>query len=234
MFGEAVTRKLLLGIPKMVSVSLTLSIPNRTWIGSVSREFPDARFRVHSAQSCGGLGIGVVELLSQNPGAVVREIRQYDAVRTIEVFLQEDDRALLQLEAENPILLRLLDRTGVPVQTPFVIADGRVNWELTTTQDRLSSLATTLERSDLEYILERVTDRHQFDTILTDRQDEVLETALEQGYYDSPRRCTQEELADHLDLAKSTCSELLHRAEERVLKRFEAEPLEEATTKRSA
>lgn len=210
----------------MVSASLTLDVPERTFIGAVSREFPDARFQVRSAQSCDGVGIGVVELVASDPDAVVRAMRRYDTVHTVEVFLRHDDRALIQIEAEQPILLRLLDRTGVPVQTPFEIRDGEVDWTLTTTRNRLSALATTLDRSELEYVLEYVSEHAQFGHILTDRQGEVLDTAIESGYYDSPRRCTQEELADELDLAKSTCSEILHRAEERVIKRFEAGKVE--------
>ncbi|WP_396890915.1 helix-turn-helix domain-containing protein [Natronomonas sp.] len=48
----------------------------------------------------------------------------------------------------------------------------------------------------------------------------MLSTVADRGYYDTPRRCTQEDLADALGIAKSTCSETLHRAEEWVIKRF--------------
>lgn len=48
----------------------------------------------------------------------------------------------------------------------------------------------------------------------------LLREAVERGYYDTPRRVTLVELAEELDIAKSTCSEILHRVEEQVLKRF--------------
>lgn len=44
--------------------------------------------------------------------------------------------------------------------------------------------------------------------------------AVEAGYYDTPRTCTLTELADEVGLAKSTCSEILHRAEEIIVKEF--------------
>ena len=49
---------------------------------------------------------------------------------------------------------------------------------------------------------------------------DLLGTAIERGYYDTPRTCTLTELADAVGLAKSTTSEKLHRAEEKVVKEF--------------
>jgi predicted DNA binding protein len=205
----------------MVRASLTLTVPERTWIGAVSRQFPDARFRVRSAQSCDGLGVGFVELRADDPEAVVAEIERYDDdVRTVEVFDCDGERALAQIEAEAPFLLRVLDRTGVPVEMPFEISDGEVDWAVTTTRNRLSTLADELDRSEVGYMVEHVREETAFEDVLTDRQQEVLASAIDAGYYDSPRRCTQEALAADLGMAKSTCSEILHRAEERVIKQF--------------
>jgi predicted DNA binding protein len=55
---------------------------------------------------------------------------------------------------------------------------------------------------------------------LTDRQRWLLHEAMERGYYDTPRRITLVELADELGIAKSTCSETLHRCEGRVMEQF--------------
>ena len=54
-------------------------------------------------------------------------------------------------------------------------------------------------------------------SLLTDRQLEVFETAVEQGYYDIPRRATHKDIADGLGCAPSTVDEHLRKAESRVL-----------------
>lgn len=199
---------------------MTLTVPERTWIGTVTRKFPDAQFHVRSVQSCDGVGVAFVEIVTPNSPAILQEMRGYDVVQTVEVFQQNDSRALVQIEADGPVLLRVLDKAGVPIETPFEINDGEVTWQLTTTRNRLSALATELEDSEIGYLVEHIWDSAQFDRTLTDRQQELVETALESGYYNSPRECTQEGLAAELDMAKSTCSETLHRAEERIIKRF--------------
>jgi len=43
---------------------------------------------------------------------------------------------------------------------------------------------------------------------------------VELGYYDVPRRFTLTEVADHVGIAKSTCSETLQRVERTVVREF--------------
>lgn len=48
---------------------------------------------------------------------------------------------------------------------------------------------------------------------LSPRRQEVLETAQKMGYYDTPRRCSQRELAEKLQIRQATVAEHLQRAE---------------------
>ncbi|WP_211694350.1 helix-turn-helix domain-containing protein [Natronomonas salina] len=52
---------------------------------------------------------------------------------------------------------------------------------------------------------------------LTDRQFEAVETATELGYYAAPREASLADVADALDVAEGTASELLRRAESRLM-----------------
>jgi predicted DNA binding protein len=52
---------------------------------------------------------------------------------------------------------------------------------------------------------------------LTDRQREVLETAVEEGYYEVPRRATHEDIAEEVGLSAGTVGEHLRKVEGRVL-----------------
>ena len=58
---------------------------------------------------------------------------------------------------------------------------------------------------------------------LTERQYEVLRTAFERGYYDWPRGCTGEEIADDLEITSATFSEHITAAERNVLSALFAE-----------
>lgn len=52
--------------------------------------------------------------------------------------------------------------------------------------------------------------------LLTDRQREVLDVAMELGYYEVPRRTTHREVADRLGVSVATVSEHLQKIEARV------------------
>lgn len=53
---------------------------------------------------------------------------------------------------------------------------------------------------------------------LTDRQNEILRTALAAGYYDIPRRATQRDLATDLGLSRGTVGDHLRRAEAKLIR----------------
>jgi DNA-binding CsgD family transcriptional regulator len=55
---------------------------------------------------------------------------------------------------------------------------------------------------------------------LTDRQQQVLRTAIERGYYDVPRDVTYEDIARDLDCSASTVGQHLRRIEARILSKI--------------
>lgn len=56
------------------------------------------------------------------------------------------------------------------------------------------------------------------ETLLTERQREVVRTAIRMGYYDVPRTVSQDEIATELNCAPSTTAEHLRKAESRVIR----------------
>lgn len=52
---------------------------------------------------------------------------------------------------------------------------------------------------------------------LTDRQKEIVRAAIGAGYYDIPRRATQQDLAAELELSQGTIGEHLRRAEAKII-----------------
>ena len=59
-------------------------------------------------------------------------------------------------------------------------------------------------------------DKASFTRLLTTRQQEVLEAAVEVGYYNAPRQSTLEEIAEVVGIAPSTAGEHLRKVEEQV------------------
>ncbi|ELZ22304.1 bacterio-opsin activator-like protein [Halosimplex carlsbadense 2-9-1] len=75
---------------------------------------------------------------------------------------------------------------------------------------RIDRLARTGDGEDDDLVL---VDRGR----LTDRQQEVLETAMEMGYFERPRSANATEVAERLDISPSTFAEHLASAQSKVL-----------------
>ncbi|ELY72096.1 Bacterio-opsin activator HTH domain protein [Natronobacterium gregoryi SP2] len=142
------------------------------------------------------------------PGNVVREF-----------FLEYDPSEMV-----CPTLLE----HGFVHSAPVRIEDGSEEWNLCFAGDRSAiddSLDDVREQTGAEVTVtsittseepERSTRNERLDT-LTIAQREVFDHARETGYYEWPRETTTRELADDMDLAKSTLLEHLRRAESKLL-----------------
>lgn len=215
----------------MPHATLSLTLPRGVWVGRLTRAHPDVRFRILSAFAGDAAGVALVELVGPALDEVLAEMDAFDAVTDLEVLHRGDARVLVQLETTLPFLLRPVQDSGIPLELPFDIVEGRAAWELTASRDRLSALADQLDAFGIRFDVERIRDDVAPGRVLTDRQQDLVEVAIDRGYYDTPRTCTLTELADGLGLAVSTCSEILHRAEGRLVKQFvtkDERPLAEA------
>lgn len=210
----------------MPYAKLTIDLPTAVWIGEVSRDFPSATFRVLSAMPSGEAGFGLLEVESESIPAVLGAIESLSGVSSVELMQHTENTAIVQFETSDPLLLLSIQESGAPLELPLTIRDGEAVIELTASRDRLSAFGQQLEAFGLSYTLDRVYDAVETPDLLTDQQRRLLVTAVEEGYYDTPRECTLTELAEAVGLAKSTASVTLHRAEERVIKEFAVERLD--------
>jgi hypothetical protein len=204
----------------MPTGQFTITIPEDVWIGDLSREYACAEFEILTVfpQEVGG--VALTELTAGDPDGIVDTMQEYEAVTTVDVLQRTAETALLQFETAEPILLLPVQRAGTPLDLPFSIRDGNVDWEITATHDRLSTLVDQLREFDIDFDVRSIVYEVDTTQLLTEQQTRIVRRAIETGYYDTPRESTLTELADDLGLAKSTCSETLHRAEEKIIKQF--------------
>jgi hypothetical protein len=206
----------------MPHAKLTIDMPEHTWIGDISASHPELLFQVVTSIPGEDMGIGLVRLTAATPLPIITDIQARDDVESLELLWKHDDEALLQIQTDNPLPLLPVWRAGVPLKMPFDIQAGVATWEVTTSNSRLSSLRTHLNDVGIDFDIEfvREIDASQADQLLTKRQQEVLIAAVEAGYYRAPRDSTLGDVADVLDVANATCSDVLHRAEGHIIHWF--------------
>lgn len=135
---------------------------------------------------------------------------------TIHVFVHfertDTAAALLALRRSHELVVR------TPIRW---LSDGRLEVSAVgddaTLQDALDGLPDDL-RVELVEIGEYTPETTRPESLLTDKQLEVLDAAIATGYYEEPRRGTQADVADAVGLAPATVGEHLRRIEGKVLR----------------
>ena len=204
----------------MPTAKLAVTLPSDIWIADLSTRFPEATFRVLAALTDENTGIGLVEIAATGVGDVLACLDGADGVRVFETLYRGDDRALVQFETDDPLILMSVRNSRAPFEPPVTIVDGVANLEITAPRERLSSLADQFRTLGLQFDVRSVRTSIDSESVVSDGQRELIRTAVGEGDYDTPRTCTLTELADHLGIAKSTASERLHRAEGAIIRAF--------------
>lgn len=204
----------------MPEATLRLTIPEGVWIGELSQQYPEVTFSVLSAIPDGGTGVALVEITGPNLENLLSGMENYEEITSFEVLNELDGQALVQFETTNPLLLMLMRDSGVPLELPFDLSDGVAVWEVTATHDKISELSSQLGAFGIPFSVEALRYEVSDDQPLTESQRALLETAVEMGYYKTPRECSLTDIAEEVERAKSTVSETLHRAEGTIITEY--------------
>lgn len=204
----------------MTQARLVVEMPDGPWVADVSRSHPDATFQVLAGLPGDGPGFALVWITAPDVDAVLEDMDEHPAVTEMSIMQQTDHEATVHFETSAPLLLIAAKESGVPIQMPVEIVEGEATIDVTGAHDRLSELGRQFREFGLEFRVKYIQERMELSQLLTETQQQLVLEAVDHGYYDTPRRCSLTDLAEEVGLAKSTCSETLHRAEEAIVKDF--------------
>jgi predicted DNA binding protein len=102
--------------------------------------------------------------------------------------------------------------------------DCSTGYKIFLNSEGVPALLNRLSRQRVPFTVEEISPISA-DYRLTTRQLAILKSAMEMGLYDFPRRITQDELATRIGITPSTLTEILRRAEKKILGDFLGEQL---------
>jgi predicted DNA binding protein len=210
----------------VIRARFRIRLPESAWIAEVSRAFPSASYRLLTGSETETGAIHLGRVVADEPLAAAAAVRDHPAVESYERLETGDDSALAKYTVTDPALYEFVARSSVPPEYPVVVENGRVEFDFTGTRAELDRFRSVLADRGLDHDLLSLVGgdgdgdgRDDAESALTDRQREVLRTALRMGYFEVPRECTLADVAAEFDVDKSTVSGVLRRGEGRILKR---------------
>lgn len=192
-------------------------------LAKISTKFPNTPFTVLASHLTDDGLLGLVEIATTNGNEIVQRFDKAPRMASHEIVYNDEQTVLIQYLFPEAEPYRALRTTGNLPQFPVRMQDGWLFAEMTASHERLSEYTDRLAAAEIPVMIQSVTQSPDPREVLTDRQWEFIIEAVEQGYYDSPRRCTLTELAQIFEINSSAASGVLHRAEGRIIKRFIAE-----------
>lgn len=127
------------------------------------------------------------------------------------------------IEADKTLLPLLKDFAIVSDMPMEITADGDLRATLIGGEETLQRALTGISdivTLHLEKTGEYRPELHQLGSMLTDRQYQILQVAVNNGYYEIPRRATYEEIAEEVELSQSTVGNHLQKIEAKILPRI--------------
>ncbi|WP_136688067.1 helix-turn-helix domain-containing protein [Halorhabdus amylolytica] len=175
------------------------------------------------------LGDDTVLLFAEASGSQdrYREIME-ESPQVLEYLTAGEERwmAVSQFEPTEEIhwALELQRESLLVVDTPILFtSEDNLKVTYLGTDEIFSELyeyAETVDYMTIEVLEtgEYETDGSSFSRVITSRQEEVIETAVDLGYYREPRQASLEDISDVVGIAPGTVGEHLRKAEERVFR----------------
>ena len=120
----------------------------------------------------------------------------------------------------NCTIARIISESGCVLVSSVQSDDGYIRVTIIgPSNDNLRRAMETFRNEGIE--VKKVQSSYaSFDSLLTPKQEETLRMALEEGYYDRPKRINSEVMAERLGCSKSTMSTTLRAAEKKVLAHY--------------
>jgi predicted DNA binding protein len=161
----------------------------------------------------------LVEISSpkEHGDSLIRVLKDSENVRSVDLVRVEPHRTICTVTSKNCPVCPALLGLDCFILSATTNGTGQMEWSLLLNDGaRLEKITDRLTSEGVKHSLLEVK-RLSSRKALTLRQEQVLEMALQLGYFDFPRKTNLAQLSRKLAITQGTLSEILRRAEKNAL-----------------
>lgn len=198
----------------------TLQIRSNDTLTNLSDSHPESEFTILGAWPREDDLRVLIEASPTTLLSLETTISNLPTITGLEIRYVSDESVLFEANTPTPPAHGAMDESGIVPTFPLSLKNGWITGDIHANQKQFGAFRDELEEAGIEYRLIRLSGEGTNQGGLTERQQEVVSLALQQGYYDVPRTCSLTELAELLDVNKSVVSRILQRAESRIITEY--------------
>jgi len=206
---------------QLLLATLKVRIPNdRPWPGPFSRAHSGLTLEIlNRSEVSETVSVSDVWIRGRPAGVWAREIAAFPDVSKVDSLAEVGEGCIYRVTYENPPVIYLYRKLGLPIHFPLTVQAGFLRWELVARRSESEPVLNYVRSVDPEFQVVSIRRRPLRSHLpeLTDAQQTLLSRAMEAGYFAVPRGITLTELARQLDRSKSAVSEALAIIERKLL-----------------
>lgn len=207
--------------PTMLEAILSVSLPH-CWITEVAPRY-DAEIRLIDRKLVAQRrmkDLFEAQVAEETVPEFLEAIRSHPNVRSVEVVATEAGRLVGIAYTTDCFECAALARSDCFLIRAVCRRSTSFEWDLVSrNREAVKRLVSCLQRNGNEVRLERLSGVRE-EVGLTPRQGEILRAALDLGYFRYPKGIRLSELAKRLGVSKSTVSEVLRKAQTKVVEAY--------------
>jgi len=197
---------------------IKIKFPEKLWISDIFKKYPDVKldilnFLPYDLEK--SIGNAIIEIMHYKIKQIIEEIKIHPSVFEFSLLEQEENRVKFNVKTKDPYLLYGVIKCGVLINFPVIVKDGFAIWKLISTRKRIDDLLTLFEEKGINFSLLLIGNSpYSFDddkNKLNLEESEILDTAINLGFFEVPRKISLEALANRLGKSKSGLSVLLRK-----------------------
>jgi predicted DNA binding protein len=203
-------------------IQLQFSVPPETWIDSLCHnDLATVKILSMKVEAPGRKGVThFVDIVSDKVNAedLIKELRKSPDVIESDVASVGSNRVVGAVTSRQCKVCSIImdSKTGYFIGPAVSDHDAQMSYKLFMSGDSIPKFLQTLHSNGIEYKISEIA-KMSPKRALTSKQEKILKSALELGYYDYPKRISTEELSKVVGSAPSTITEILRRAERRII-----------------
>jgi predicted DNA binding protein len=210
----------------MREIVLQLKAP-QTWVSEITSKHPTTIRILDCKPSETKDGVRQLVEVSSDQGLlekIVDEVKASPLVKEAYVVQTKRGRMLGSLLTESAFCSTIMHTEAFCRSCLFhskANPDGTVEWILAfNKREALNELLDRMKKELVEVKILKLSSVADVEK-LTSHQRSLVEMALEEGFFDYPRRITLRELSKKMGISASTASEVLRRAERKILASYQ-------------
>jgi len=197
---------------------IKVKFPEQLWLSEIFKTFKDIKMEIINFFPYDfdkSIGNAIIEIMYYDINSIIKEIKNHPSVFEFSIIEQEDNKVRFNVKTKDPYLLYGVIKCGVLVDFPVNVREGFAYWRLISTRERIDELLTLFEENNINFELLRIgSSSYNLDNDknkLGLEESNVLEKAIELGFFEVPRNISLENLANTLGKSKSALSVMLRK-----------------------